>query len=62
MLIQDSETALILATKNNHVEVVKTLVSYGAAVDIRNKVQAGIHEILSTKYQNLLAKKSTIKR
>ena len=35
--IQDSETALHQAALRGYVEVVKMLVNYGAAVDIRNK-------------------------
>ena len=37
-MLQDGETALHLAALFGHVEVVKMLVKYGAAVDIRNKV------------------------
>ena len=37
-MLQDGETALHKATKEGHVEVVKMLVKYGAAVDTRNKV------------------------
>ena len=39
-MLQDGVTALHLATLEGHVEVVKMLVKYGAAVDIRNKVSA----------------------
>ena len=37
-MLQDGETALHIAALNGHVETVKTLVKYGAAVYIRNKV------------------------
>ena len=37
-MLQDGETALHWAALRGHVEVVKMLVKYGAAVDIRNKV------------------------
>ena len=37
-MLQDGETALHRAALRGHVEVVKMLVKYGAAVDIRNKV------------------------
>ena len=38
-MLQDGKTALHLAARYDHVEVVKMLVHYRAAVDIRNKVQ-----------------------
>ena len=38
LILQDGETALHKAAVRGHVEVVKILVDYGAAVDIRNKV------------------------
>ena len=37
-LLQWGETALHKAVLGGHVEVVKTLVDHGAAVDVRNKV------------------------
>ena len=37
-MLQDSETSLYRAALRGRVEVVKILVDYGAAVDIRNKV------------------------
>ena len=37
-MLQDGETALHKASLWDHVEVVKILVDYEAAVDIRNKV------------------------
>ena len=37
-MLQDGETALHWAAKEDCVDVVKTLVQYDAAVDIRNKV------------------------
>ena len=37
-MLQDGETALHRATREGCVEVIKMLVKYGAAVDIRNKV------------------------
>ena len=37
-MLQDGETALFWATREDQVEAVKMLVKYGAAVDIRNKV------------------------
>ena len=36
-MIQDGEAALHRAALRGYVEVVKMLVNYGAAVDIRNK-------------------------
>ena len=38
MFHQDGETALHQAALEDHVEVVRTLVDHGAAVDIRNQV------------------------
>ena len=43
MCIQDGETALHRAVQYGHVEVVKMLVNYGAAVDIRNKAYIAIY-------------------
>ena len=40
-MLQDGESALHKAALEGHVEVVKMLVKYGAAVDIRNKVHYG---------------------
>ena len=40
--IQDGETALHDAALHGYVEVVKMLVDYGAAVDIRNKAYIAI--------------------
>ena len=37
-MLQYGETALQKAAVRGHMEVVKILVKYGAAVDIRNKV------------------------
>ena len=37
-MLQDGETALHKPAMKGHVEVVKTLIDCGAAVDIRNKV------------------------
>ena len=42
MRIQDGETALHRAAVRGYVEVVKLLVDYGAAVDIRNKAYIAI--------------------
>ena len=39
-MLQNGETALHLAAMKGRVEVVKMLVKYGAAVDIRDKVSA----------------------
>ena len=38
LVLQAGETALHDAARYGHVAVVKTLVSYGASVDIRNTV------------------------
>ena len=38
LILQDDETALQKAALRGYVEIVKTLVDCGAAVDIRNKV------------------------
>ena len=38
IMLQSGETALHVAALKGHVEVIKMLVKYGAAVDIRNKV------------------------
>ena len=43
-MIQNGETALHRAALHEHVEVVKTLVDYGAAADIRNQA-LWIHNI-----------------
>ena len=40
-MLQDGETALHQAALKGHVEVVKMLVKYGAAVNISNKVYYG---------------------
>ena len=40
--IQDGETALHQAALGGRVEVVKMLVNYGAAVDVRNKAYIAI--------------------
>ena len=37
-MLQDGETALYRAAMRGHAEVIKVLVDYGAAVDIRDKV------------------------
>ena len=37
-MLQYGDTALHKAAKGGHVEAVKMLLKYGAAVDIRNKV------------------------
>ena len=37
-MLQNGDTALHSAALGGHAEVVKMLVKYGAAVDIRNKV------------------------
>ena len=37
-MLQSGETALHKASREGHVEVVKTLVDHGAAVDVRDKV------------------------
>ena len=36
-MLQNGDTALHHAALHSHIEVVKTLVKYGASVDIRNK-------------------------
>ena len=41
-MLQNGETALHCAALYDHIEVIKTLVKYGAAVDIRNKAYIGI--------------------
>ena len=37
-MLQEGRNALYQAANEGHIEVVKMLVKYGAAVDIRNKV------------------------
>ena len=37
-MLQDGETALHMATKVGNIEVVKLLIDYGIAVDIKTKV------------------------
>ena len=46
-MLQDRWTALYWAAFKGHIEVVKMLVKYGAAVDIRDKV---ISKLLGDKY------------
>ena len=50
--IQDGETALHRAALGGYIEVVKMLVDYGAAVDIRNK--AYIATDLDVYYNNII--------
>ena len=40
-MLQDGETALHWAAEEGEVEVVEILMKYGAAVDVRNRVNTG---------------------
>ena len=42
IMLQDGDTALHYAALYDRIEVIKTLMKYGAAVDIRNKAYIGI--------------------
>ena len=45
--LQDGVTALMIASREGHVECVKLLLDKGASADLLDKVSAGSHQVLS---------------
>ena len=48
--LQDGETALMMASREGHVECVKLLLDEGASADLSDEVRAGSHQVLSVRH------------